>query len=62
MKTVRDEVVRLFDNFKDAVNDENYKEQKVEVEDFNYPETIEIGSTTYRKKWINNRRTYVALS
>ena len=58
-KTVRTEEIKLFDSFKDAVNDVGYKFLKIDVEDFEYPETVEANQKAYRKKWINNKRVYL---
>jgi hypothetical protein len=58
-KTVRTEEIKIFDSFKDAVNDTNYKIEKIDVEDFEFPETIEVGQKAYRKKWLNNKRVYL---
>jgi hypothetical protein len=58
-KTVRTEEIKLFDSFKNAVNDTAYIKIKIDVEDYDFPETVDFSTGSYRKKWINNKRVYI---
>jgi hypothetical protein len=58
-KIVRQEKIVVFKTFYDAIKNTNGEEVIIDVEDFNFPDSVEIEGKTYRKKWLNNKRVYI---